>query len=335
MPSSTSTSNSVSPSTEERDFQFLTSKELTVWDGAHPIPAGENVGAPHELAVMHWFHEQSARQLDPLLHPKTLGDVDKAREIIGGALEVMIGSKLPGMAIFAPSTKEDKGDYFLLRGWTACESVKCTFLYPKKWNYDVALVLSLKGEAAILTERGEPTEQSRKLLDDGVAIACPDLYMREAKKNPNVYASRKLAGFEGYAGFQYGYNPTLFAERVHDALVMIAMIRDHAQHRTAHLRVHGMDGAGMIAAAATALARDQVTELHVDTEGFRFANLKDVWDADFLPGAVKYGDVAGILELCAPVKLFLEDSDPTVCEMVGSAYQAAGAPNEFTAAATK
>jgi dienelactone hydrolase len=329
-------------STDERDFRFQSPKELTVWDGAHPVPEGDNVGVAHELAVMQWFQHQAARQIDPLLHPENREDVKKAREIIGGALEVMIGRKLPqrGESVFTLGTrdgkedKDDRGDYFVLHGVTHCggDAVESAFLYPKKWNHDVALVLTLKGEAAILDQNGIPTEQSRKLLDEGVAIACPKLYMLGAAKNPDVYAARNLAGFEGYAGFHYGYNPSLFAERVRDALTMIAMIRDNERHHTERIIVHGLDGAGIIAAAATALARDAVSELHVRTDGFRFAKLTDVWDADFLPGAVKYGDVTGVLSLCAPVKMTLQDPDPALRDAVAQTYRATGAAGNFTTA---
>ena len=98
------------PSTDERDFQFLSSKELTVWDGAHPEPEGDNVGLPHELAVMHWFQHQAHQQIDPLLHPASQADVDKAREIIGGALDIMIGRKLPktGESVFTPGPRRTR-----------------------------------------------------------------------------------------------------------------------------------------------------------------------------------------------------------------------------------
>jgi dienelactone hydrolase len=325
------------PSTDERDFKFLTPKELTVWDGAHPVPEGDNVGPAHELAVMHWFQHQAAKQIHPLLHPKNREDVSKARAIIGGALDVMIGRKLPkkGDAVFTPGTKEDKGDYFVLHGVTNCgsDAVECAFLYPKKWNHDVALVLSMKGEASILDPNGSPTPEARQFLDKGLAVACPKLYLQGATRNPDVYANANLSSFEAYAGFEYGYNPSLFAERVHDALTMIAMIRDHEQHRTEHIQVHGLDGAGVIAAAATALARDAVSELHVRTDGFRFAKLTNVWDVNFLPGAVKYGDVAGMLSLCAPVKMTLNDPDHALFDTVARTYRAAGAPGNLTTGA--
>ena len=47
----------------------------------------------------------------------------------------------------------------------------------------------------------------------------------------------------------------------------------------------------------------------IDTSGFRFANLKNHWDANFLPGAVKYGDIAGLLTLNAPFDTVLIDEE--------------------------
>ena len=150
-------------------------------------------------------------------------------------------------------------------------------------------------------------------------IACPKLYLLEATRNPNVYASdkRKSGGdYEAFSGYHYGYNPALFAERVRDALALIALVRDDARQPVRQILVAGMEGAGAIAATATALAPGAVHALVCDTEGFRFGKLENVWDVNFLPGAAKYGDLPAILGLCAPVKTTVlgetKDSAPGV-----------------------
>jgi hypothetical protein len=43
-----------------------------------------------------------------------------------------------------------------------------------------------------------------------------------------------------------------------------------------------------------------VSRAIVDTKGFRFAGLDSYLHPDFLPGAVKYGDLPGLLALSAP-----------------------------------
>jgi hypothetical protein len=122
--------------------------------------------------------------------------------------------------------------------------------------------------------------------------------------------------YEGFAGYQYGYNPSLVAERVGDALAIIAMIRDNEKHRTDRIVVAGAEGAGIVAAAAAALSEGAVSQLVADLEGFSFAGLKSSWDVNFLPGAVKYGDVAGILSLSPAKVLALGQNAPAGAEAV-------------------
>jgi len=316
--------------TDERDFQLLSTPELSVWDGAHPKPAGDQVGAPHEIAVVNWFKNQSAQQIEPLLHPASKADLRQTREVLGGALEIMIGRALPkpGESTFNLRAEEDKGNYRLLRGSTTCDgdSIETTFLYPKKWNRDVILWLTLKGEESLIHPDGTLSESAAQMLKRGFAIACPQLYLLAATRNPNVYGAdkRKSGGaYEGFAGYHYGYNPSLFAERVRDALSLIGEIRDDKTHRADHIRVAGVEGAGVIAAAATALAPTAVRRLACDTGGFRFAQLDNVWDVNFVPGGAKYGDVPALLALCAPIKTTV------VGETRGSAV---GVPSAFAVA---
>jgi dienelactone hydrolase len=294
--------------TDERDFQLLSTPELNVWDDQHPKPTGDQVGVPHEIAVVNWFKQQTANQMEPLLHPKSKADLRRTREVLGGALEVMIGRALPkpGESTFNLRSQEDKGDYLLQRGSTTCDSnvIETTFLYPKKWNHDTILWLTLKGEESLIHPDGKLSESAAQMLEHGYAISCPQLYLLGATRNPNVYAAdkRKSGGaYEGFAGYHYGYNPSLFAERVRDALALIGEIRDDKKRRVDQILVAGVEGAGVIAAAATALAPTAVHQLACDTQGFRFAQLDNAWDVNFVPGGAKYGDVPALLALCAPV----------------------------------
>jgi len=278
----------------DRDFTLLSQSEAAVWDDKHPRPSGDQVGEAHELKVIAWFREQAEKKIKPL-----------PRDMLLPAWQVLIGRHLPvkGDVSFDLVMKGDKEGHLILKGiaqYQVAERVDCTFIYPKTWNHKVILWLSLQGQEALLTASNDLSAAAQKMINEGYALVCPNLYLQGATRNPNVYARRKLQTYEGYAGYQYGYNPSLFAERVRDALTVIALVRDHESYDTQKILIAGVEGAGPIAAAAAALASSAVGGTVIAPEGFRFASLTDVWDVNFIPGGAKYGDLEGLVSLCPP-----------------------------------
>jgi hypothetical protein len=83
---------------------------------------------------------------------------------------------------------------------------------------------------------------------------------------------------------------------VHDALTMLVMIKNHSR-QPKKIILAASDGMGAVGALTAAMAADLIERSVIDTQGFRFASLADVQDASFVPGAVKYGDLPGILSL--------------------------------------
>ncbi len=322
--------------TSERDFQILSPRELSVWDDQHPKPSGNNVGEPHEIAILDWFKKQSNSRMMPLLHPTTKADLAQTREFLGSALEVMIGRDpaAKGAAQFATRTQVEQNGCQVLRGVLprGAAEIPVTILRPRKSIGDVILWLSLNGAESLLNPDGTPSQAAKRLTAQGYTIACPDLYMPGATRNPNVYASAKRKvndSYEGFSGYHYGYNPTLFAERVRDALALTAALRHDRKHPAHHIFLAGVEGAGPIAAACTALSGKAVSHLICDTAGFRFGNLSSVWDLNFLPGAQKYGDLPGLIALCAPVKTTLVGETIVSAEGAISTYRLAGGKVTF------
>ena len=80
-------------------------------------------------------------------------------------------------------------------------------------------------------------------------------------------------------------------------------------------------------AAARAIGTSEFSNVAVDTQSFRFAQLKSWKSADFLPGAVKYGDLPTLLALSAPEKIWI-GGDEEIPAIVKSAYDAAGATDK-------
>ena len=123
------------------------------------------------------------------------------------------------------------------------------------------------------------------------------------------------------------YNHPLFVRRVHDILTLVAFVRD--DERSARIHLVGAGGAGPIVAVASALLGDVVARRAIDTEGFRFGEIRSYRDVNFLPGAVKYGDLPAILALSAPHPLWIAGEGDTLPDVLEDAYRASRAPGNL------
>ena len=123
----------------------------------------------------------------------------------------------------------------------------------------------------------------------------------------------------------YGYNRTPVAHRVGDLL---------AAGRAARQIVPGIRQASLIAvddsapyaAVALTLSDQPFDRALVSTGGFRFAYLGDWRDPRFLPGAVMYGDVPGLLAAAAPMPLSIHGESSQAIAIVEQAYASTAAP---------
>ncbi|HMC11838.1 MAG TPA: acetylxylan esterase, partial [Pirellulaceae bacterium] len=140
----------------------------------------------------------------------------------------------------------------------------------------------------------------------------------EPAKNRSVKNPRE------FAGYTYGYNYSLLAERARDVLTMISFVKNN-DHKPKSVELVALDGTAPIAAAALARCEGAVDRAALDTRGFRFGKLTDYLDASFLPGGAKYGDIPGLLSLAAPTKLWLAGETAESAAVVKKAYSASGA----------
>jgi dienelactone hydrolase len=319
----------------EDDFPPLTEKEWTVWDDEHPRPEG---GPDYERSLTKYMDEESNRQL-AALKPTDADSLAKYRKVVGGAFETIIGRNLPeaGALEREKIDKQDRGDYLLftdlLRYPKYGEELPVVSLYPKAvpWNKQVVIWIDGRGKESLFATDGSPRPEVRRLVDAGAAVLTADLlYQGEflADGKP-LDQNRVVSNPREYAGFTYGYNDTLFAQRVHDILTLVSFVRND-EHHPDRVDLVGIHGAGPWVVAARAVARDAVDRALVNTGGFRFVDLKSYRDVNFLSGAVKYGDLPGLLSLSAPGDLWLVGEDGKLPEIVAAAYQAAGNPDGVT-----
>ncbi|MST00522.1 MAG: acetylxylan esterase [Pedosphaera sp.] len=311
----------------ERDYERLKRADLTVWDDKHPAPKADD--ADFERKLLRWLHEDSQKQLAALRATPA-----KYRETVRGALEVMIGRTLAsaGNTQWALKHKHDRGRHFemdgLVRNTTHNEELPVVYLYPKEWNGRTILWLHEQGKAGLFAD-GKPKPEIQALLDSGATVCGVDLlhqgeFLTDGKP---LTRTGKVKNPREFAGYTFGYNHTVFAQRVHDVLTLVRLTQEHQQQSTA-VELVGLGAMGPVAAASRALCGDVIYRAAIDTGGFRFGKLTDFHDVNFLPGGAKYDDVPGLLALSAPEKLWLAgEGDGGV---VKAFYQAQNAAANLT-----
>ena len=326
----------------ERDFTLLGKEDLTVWSGDHSPPAGNQAGDDHERDLNRKWAEDSDKQIQPLLAPANANQAKKAREVLGGAVEIMIGRGVPAKkeVEYELVEKETRDGYLemtgLIRNLTHKEEVATAYLFPNDWNGQVVFQVFPNGKAGLF-QGDAPTPSAKGLVDKGYAVMSADLFRQgeslpegdEGKENPRVQypgdASKPGAAWRKSSVYYYGYNHSLFSRRVHDILTCLTFVRNAPKWNVKSVTLVGDKGAGHWAAAARAVAGKQIDRAIIDTSGFRFAKLQSDYDGDFVPGAVKYGDIAGFLVLSAPHPLWLSDNDQSLQNQLTKSYAAHGA----------
>ncbi|HEY4309033.1 MAG TPA: acetylxylan esterase [Pirellulales bacterium] len=317
----------------EEDYVPLSKDEMTVWDSSHPRPPS---GEDYERSLLR-FMTDDARQQIAALAPKDAQTLDEYRRVIGGAADVMIGHRLPTAdeLSYENVAEKDRGSYTeflgLVRNREHGSELPTIFLHPKQWNKKVVVWADEAGKSGLFGSDGGPKPEVRKLLDAGTTVVGVDLlYQGEFNADGKAPTkTRRVKNDRAFSGYTTGYNHPLFSARVQDLLSIVAFVKNH-EDKPERVDLIGLDGAGPWVAAAIAQAGTAVDRAAIDTAGFRFAKLTEIDDVNFLPGAVKYGDVPGFLSLAAPHTLWLAGEGSQPPEIVAAAYQAAGKPDAVT-----
>ncbi|MBP86008.1 MAG: acetylxylan esterase [Planctomycetaceae bacterium] len=319
----------------EGDWEPLTQEEYTVWDKDHPKPAG---GPKYERFITKYMATESDKQIAALT-PTDSDSLDKFREVVGGAFRSIIGREVPNHEDIQ-RTKVDKQTqagfiYFedILRLQPQEEEFPIISLFPTntKWNGDVVIWVEGNGKRGMFGDNRQPRAEVQRLLDGGASVVAADLF-EQGEFLPGdqpLEQQRVVKNPRTAAAYTFAYNDALFVRRVHDILTLISFIRndDHAPKR---LHLIGVNGAGPIAAAARAIAGKQIDKAAIDTEGFRFADLKSYRHPNFVPGAVKYGDVPALLALSAPHPLWIGGEGGNGIRPAKEAYNASSASQAFS-----
>lgn len=302
----------------EQPFQPVPPKELSVWDEQHPLPKdGLDVKGLRESLTA-----QARAQVDGLLSRSTK-NLTAFRQVMGTALRVLATDTLPRpeeVELASEVSKEEK-DGMILHGAMltrkgAREAVPSQGVVPKGFDGTIVVWVHPKGRAS-LWDGDKLVPAARALLDGKAAVLAVDTFGTGATAGAAPRPVNK-----DFAGYTFGYNRPLLAERVHDVLTAVGMARKLGK------KVHlvGFDEAGPWVALARGLCGDAVARTAADLNGFRFEQVRTADDPMMLPGALRYGGLPVLTGLSGPHELYVHNTRGTgVDDVLPRLYEAAAA----------
>jgi dienelactone hydrolase len=294
----------------ERDYVPLERAELTVWDAQHPPPPG---GPDFERQLLRLWHEDAQEQLRAAAQTEA-----GRRTVLRPAIEILVGRTLADageVPIRVIKKVENAGAPWLgqlgqIVNQTYGECPVIALLTPNNSTGRVVLWLSRAGKAGLFGADGAPLPPVQTLLRAGRTVCGVDLFLQGEflTNGVPVTETRRVKNPREAAAYTFGYNHTLFAQRVHDVLSVCAyFLRSGPGVRLSAVALDAETGP--ILAAARAVSEGRLEAAVIDTEGFRFAEVRAIHSPAFLPGGAKYLDVPGLL-LAAPAgDLLLGDRD--------------------------
>ena len=316
----------------EQDFEPLTDEESTVWGGEHPQPT--DIGPAHERSVCRWFTDQAQAKLEAC-EPTNAESLQQFRAVVGNAWQVIFDLGIPTEITFEETGAETRAgiEYNTRLLQDPKRGTEIPTLVIRKKDSDPSgclLWATANGKADLFDSNGRPIAKLQTVLDAGMTVLAADLLGQGelghvAGDNPNPGEQRLINDARRYSAFTFGYNRTLAAERCGDLLAILAYARGLGCDE---IRMIADAGSAPWAAPAAAIAGANINRLLIDTDNFRFASVDDYGDANFVPGASKYGDLPALMALRAPNALMLagETNAPSI---VRKAYQSSQATSEL------
>jgi hypothetical protein len=314
----------------ERPFKPVPPKELSVYDESHPRPA-DTAGAER---LRQYLAQASDKQIEAL-RPKAAAGLDAYRRVLGTALRVMMHDQQPaaGQVEEVRMGEMEKHDgyssrrFFLTRKGQN-ERIPAIGLLPLDFEGSVVVWIHPRGKASLFQD-GKLVPAAKQILARKGAILAVDVF-----GTGELSLDKPSAVNPQYAGYTFGYNRTLLAQRVHDILTAVASARNYDKVKAVHLA--GFEKAGPWVLLARSLCGDSVARTAADCDGFRFDKVRTTTDEMMLPGALKYGGLPALAALAAPSELYVYNHQGTGSgHWLQTVYQAAGAMDKLQRSAEK
>lgn len=310
----------------ETDWQTLTKSEYAVWNEDHPTPEG---GIEYERKLMKQLAERDEKLL--FQHSPHPNQVDEYLQLVRAGWQTIIGRTIDDTGEMnrdkAFKRQEDGflvvGDLLTEQGTD--EQLPVVSVYPTSvpWNSQVVLWFSGDGKGSLFPNRSLHAS-AKKLVDAGYAVVTADLFGQGelTEEGKPLQSNPLVSNPRPFAGYTLGYNHSVFARRVHDVLKVVKWVQTVERQPDA-VHVIGVNGAGPAVAVARGLAGPMIAMSAIDTQGFRFAGLADWKHVNFLPGAIKYGDVPAVLAMGPQQPLWLS-GETEIPEILTTVNRASG-----------
>lgn len=294
----------------EKPFVPVPPKELSVFDEQHPLPKD----ATNAEGLRKHLTATSDKQLAELAKKP-----EEYRRVVGTALRVIVNDQLPARSEpVASNYKALKGDGFAVHQSTLSRpgggtQIPTIGIIPPGYTGDTVVVcVHPQGKAGLFVVDGKPIPLVQQLLDRKIAVLGADLFLTgewhlPEKQTPAPWFDQKHHKAVPFAGYFFGYNRSLVANRVHDLLTLLAFAQTRG--KTVHLIALGNAGPGAL--LGRALAGSAVQKAVIDLDGFDFDRVQSVTDEMMLPGASKYGGIYGFVPLCNTGETLLINAQKT------------------------
>jgi dienelactone hydrolase len=298
----------------EQSFVPVPPKELSVYDADHPRPSD----ATNAEGLRRYLTEQSEKQMAALL-PKDTASLTEFVKVMRPALRTMVADSLPnsadvvgerqaqsvvpGGAVFSRQTvgREGSGERVLLEYWI-----------PPKSGGRCVVWVHPDGRGSITSK------EFKKAMAMNAGVCVVEVLRTGATANEKAAAVNKT-----FAGYTFGYNRPLVAERVHDILTAVAWATGRKGVESVDLV--GFGKAGPWVALARGLCHEKVRRTAADMNDFRFEQVNDCNDEMMLPGGLKYGGLLTLAAVAAPHEMLLHNTKGCgSARFLTAAYQTAG-----------
>ncbi len=286
----------------EPPFVPVPPKELSVYDADHPRPADEKtVGELRQEMTRR--DEAWLKSVQTSTDPKSFA---KYQEVVSPAFRAMVNSNLPKELAVRKGPLESKHEGFVLHraiiGRTnEADAVPCLGVIGPNFTGEKVVVWAHPDGKASLLDDGKLAPVAKQLVDAGCAIVAADLLGTGEQQPAKAWKVDPT-----YAGYTFGYNRTLLANRVHDLLTAIGFAKTVLKAKS--VRLVGWGEAGPWAVLAKALAGDAVAKMAADLNQFAFEKVAATNDPMLLPCAVKYGGLSAFLTMCTPGELLAHNA---------------------------